>query len=397
MTESTLNTSSLSITSVIPVTDSRVFTDIHFTCTGIITNWIVGHDGQGTGFPVIKIRQSSNLTTTTALNIDNAVNISHNVYNFTVNNGVIVQPGDILMIECNTTNRMYYQKGNGPFNYRLGENDILTRIDSNDYPLISVIISKYKHCYTIIIIIIIFTEPTTAAASNEMSYTVTDQITTSINLAVSSLNTFTTTSNTIQTAVTSYSISITLSTTIATVTTASGTVTPASITSSTTTTTISTASGTVTPTLQGNTAGSTVPAVISTVLILLLVVSILVIIIVSVLMYKRKKRFTLKMSTGGDGNHDTSTMRKYGCNNPSYQPQGTHTYKYYQHYFCTVKLHEEPINTTITDNPSYGVNKRRNQGRAYVLPVPLNIINDIVYIQVLNQCMMNQGKQVILQ
>ena len=155
MTDSTLNTSSLSITSVIPVTDTRVFPDIHFTCTGIITNWLVGHDGQGTGFPVIKIRRSANLTTTALrVNIDNAVNISHNVYNFTVNNGVIVQPGDILMIECNTTNRMYYQKGNGPFNYRLGENDILTRIESNDYPLISVIISKYKHCYTLLVLLL---------------------------------------------------------------------------------------------------------------------------------------------------------------------------------------------------------------------------------------------------
>ena len=161
----------------------------------------------------------------------------------------------------------------------------------------------------IIIIIIIFIEPATAAASNEMSYTVTDQITTSINLAVSSLSTFTTPSNTIQTAVTSYSISITSSTT---------------------------------------TTGSTVPAVISTVLILL-VVSILVIIIVSVLMYKRRKRLTLQVSTGGDGNHDTSTMRKDKegvSNNPSYQPQGIHMHTntvyreiYTSLYFCeSVKL-----------------------------------------------------------
>ena len=59
------------------MSDTRVFTDIHFTCTGIITNWLVGHDGQGTGFPVIKIRRS-NIITTTALtvNINNAVNIS---------------------------------------------------------------------------------------------------------------------------------------------------------------------------------------------------------------------------------------------------------------------------------------------------------------------------------
>ena len=124
------------------------------------------------------------------------------------------------------------------------------------------------------------------------------------------------------------------------------------------------------PTIQSSTGDNNtttlIAAVISTVLILL-VVSILVIIIVSVLMYKRRKRLTLKISSRGDGNHATSTMRKDEeemSNNPSYQPQGIHmhTYKYYQHYSCTVTLHEEPINSTITDNPSYGVNGRRNQG-----------------------------------
>ena len=132
-----------------------------------------------------------------------------------------------------------------------------------------------------------------------------------------------------------------------------------------------------------NNTTTLIAAVISTVLILL-VVSILVIIIVSVLMYKRRKRLTLKVSSRGDGNHDTKSTTKKDdermSNNPSYQPQGTHTYKYYQHYSYTVTLHEEPINSTITDNPSYGVNKRRNQGIVYILPVPLNIINDIVYI-----------------
>ena len=323
MTENTLNTSSLSITSVIPVTDTRVFPDIHFTCNGIITNWIVGHDGQGSS-PVIKIRRSNNLTTTAlTVNTDNAVNIRQYVYNFTVNNGVIVQPGDILMIECNATSPMYYQKGNGPFNYRLGVNDILTRIDPNDYPLISVIISKCKHCYTISIIII-FTESTTAAASNEMSYTVTDQITTSINLAVSSLSTFTTTSTTIQMITTTYSsVSITSSTTTTVITT-SDTVTPASIISSTTTSSI------VIPTLQGSTSNNNMMliAIISTVL-LLLVVIILVILIVSVLMYKRRKRLTLKVSSGEDVSHayiDTSDMRKdEGMTpNPTYQAQSTY-------------------------------------------------------------------------
>ena len=73
-----------------------------------------------------------------------------------------------------------------------------------------------------------------------------------------------------------------------------------------------------------------IAAVISTVLILL-VVSILVIIIVSVLMYKRRKRLTLKVSSGEDVSHayiDTSDMRKDEgekgrmSKNPSYQPKG---------------------------------------------------------------------------
>ena len=72
-----------------------------------------------------------------------------------------------------------------------------------------------------------------------------------------------------------------------------------------------------------------IAAVISTVLILL-IVSILVIIIVSVLVYKRRKRLTLKVSSGEDVSHayiDTSDMRKdEGMTpNPTYQAQSTYT------------------------------------------------------------------------
>ena len=55
---------------------------------------------------------------------------------------VSVKPGDVLMIASSVNNRMYYQEHNGPYNYQLGANNVLTRMDSNDYPLISVIISK---------------------------------------------------------------------------------------------------------------------------------------------------------------------------------------------------------------------------------------------------------------
>ena len=82
-------------------------------------------------------------------------------------------------------------------------------------------------------------------------------------------------------------------------------------------------------TIQSSTGDSNtttlIAAVISTVLILL-VVGILVIIIVSVLMYKRRKRLTLEISTG---NHVYSETTSVGddkgmkdMSNPNYQPQG---------------------------------------------------------------------------
>ncbi|XP_019861468.1 PREDICTED: uncharacterized protein LOC109589931 [Amphimedon queenslandica] len=131
-----------SITNSIFISDTRIFPDIRFTCHGIITNWILSsfiiHY-----IPVIKIRRSNNLTTTALpVNISNAVSISQNLYNFTMSNEITVQPGDILMIESNATNVMFYQQFNGPHNYRLGDNNELIALDTNDYPLISVAVGK---------------------------------------------------------------------------------------------------------------------------------------------------------------------------------------------------------------------------------------------------------------
>ncbi|XP_019860975.1 PREDICTED: uncharacterized protein P19A11.02c-like, partial [Amphimedon queenslandica] len=87
------------------------------------------------------IRHSDN-TTTNAVSIDTDTipsAIDSNVYNITVTDEVRVQPGDVLMINSTGTD-MLYQQHNGPFNYRLGPNSVLTRMDSNDYPLISAVI-----------------------------------------------------------------------------------------------------------------------------------------------------------------------------------------------------------------------------------------------------------------
>ena len=149
MTESTLNTSSLSITSIIPVTDTSVFTDIHFICTGIITNWLIGiTEEQDTTkpYPDIYIKHSSELIHALTVNASAAISSNGNVYNFT--SEVMVQSGDILVINVtNNSNPMYYQQYNGPLNYKLN-NDELIPLEDNDYPLASVIISKSLYTFT---------------------------------------------------------------------------------------------------------------------------------------------------------------------------------------------------------------------------------------------------------
>ncbi|XP_019858982.1 PREDICTED: uncharacterized protein LOC109587188 [Amphimedon queenslandica] len=144
-----INSLSYSITDSYYVDDTRIFPDIRFTCHGIITNWIIG--GSALVMPVIKIRHSNNLTTTAATlntSASNAVMITSLLYNFTMSNEITVQPGDILMIESNTTNYMFYQQYNGPHNYRLGDNNELIALGTNDYPLILVVVEPFTNTAT---------------------------------------------------------------------------------------------------------------------------------------------------------------------------------------------------------------------------------------------------------
>ena len=105
--------------------------------------------------PVIKIRHSNSLTTTAATlntSASNAVSIAPFLYNLTMSKEITVQSGDILMIESDTTNQMFYQIHNGPHNYRLDSNNELIALDTNDYPLISVVVGK-NNFYLILLMI----------------------------------------------------------------------------------------------------------------------------------------------------------------------------------------------------------------------------------------------------
>ncbi|XP_019858119.1 PREDICTED: uncharacterized protein LOC109586375 [Amphimedon queenslandica] len=260
------------------VSDTRIFPDIRFTCHGIITNWIVYVPDQA--MPVIKIGHSNNLTTTAATlntSASNAVIITSLLYNFTMSNEITVQPGDILMIEGNATHQMFYQQYNGPHNYKLGDNNELIALDNNDYPLISVVV-----------------DPTSVITTGTPNY-----ITAS---TISSIATSDTTSSSSRMAM--YTTS-SLSTTV-----------------------------TSTPSEQGNAGNglSTILIAAISAVIVLLVVTILVILIVSVVLFRKKRKLSLPISsTRNDSNSShvytdvSSTGNDKGrlgaVNNPNYQLQ----------------------------------------------------------------------------
>ena len=148
MTENEIITNSYSITKVKKVYGIRAFPDIRITCNGTITNWIVGlpQYNSAARHVHLQLKRSNDLITALNMNTSNAESISTNVYNFTMNNGtaVEVQYGDELVIIPAPANPIYFQQYNGPQNYEINtfSNTTFSLSNINDYPLISVIISK---------------------------------------------------------------------------------------------------------------------------------------------------------------------------------------------------------------------------------------------------------------
>ena len=143
--DSSFNRNSLSVTNIIPVSDTRALPDIQFTCNGIITKWIIGiTQNQDTSrhYPTIYLKRSSELIHALTVDASAATSSNGNVYNFT--SDIEVQCGDILVINVTTnSNPMYYQQYNGPLNYQLDSSNGLIQLEDNDYPLISVVVGKF--------------------------------------------------------------------------------------------------------------------------------------------------------------------------------------------------------------------------------------------------------------
>ena len=119
------------------------FSDIRFTCDGIITKWIVGiNDVTGNTLPNIQLLRS-NMTVITSLTVDtnNRISTDTNVYEFTSLLNAEVKTGDILVVNS-TDVPVYYQQFNGPQNYMINSSNALVEVEENNYPLISVEVGK---------------------------------------------------------------------------------------------------------------------------------------------------------------------------------------------------------------------------------------------------------------
>ena len=91
----------LQVTDVLGRTNTvRGFSDIRFTCGGIITKWIVGiNDVTGNTLPNIQLLRSD-MTVITSLRVDtnNGISTDTNVYEFTSLLNTEVKTGDIVVV-----------------------------------------------------------------------------------------------------------------------------------------------------------------------------------------------------------------------------------------------------------------------------------------------------------
>ena len=144
LTSKMIQSKVLQVTDVLgPTNTVQGFSDIRFTCDGIITKWIVGtNDVTGNTLPNIQLLRSD-MTVITSLTVDtnNGTSTDTNVYEFTSLLNAEVKSGDILVVNS-TDVPMYYQQFNGPQNYMIDSSNTLIDVEENNYPLISVEVGK---------------------------------------------------------------------------------------------------------------------------------------------------------------------------------------------------------------------------------------------------------------
>ena len=140
----------------------RIIPGIRFTCTGMLTKWIIGAQRtltQTTNHLQLQIwrRRSRTSNTFDRTNFNDLTDLNAtddlNVYEYTPNPPLQVQANDLLGLfqPRSTDTQVYYQEGGGPLNYASNEDSALSSFAiivgvDRDVPLVAVEInSKAYH------------------------------------------------------------------------------------------------------------------------------------------------------------------------------------------------------------------------------------------------------------
>ena len=145
----------------------RIFPAMHFTCTGLLTKWIIGGEpGQfNNPFPELQLWRASGESSYSKIGVSLIASLPNatmyaNVYEYILDPPLEFQAGDIFGLykpnESESVLNIFLQENNGPFAYGVasGANVALTEIlvdpteplNQNDYPMVSVEISMTSEC-----------------------------------------------------------------------------------------------------------------------------------------------------------------------------------------------------------------------------------------------------------
>ena len=133
-----------------------IYPNLNFSCNGTIIKWIYGAEvSSGTAQSELQIWRQTGPDTYTKIGFSSVtanVTASPNVHEYYPNTTLQFQQGDVLGVYYPDPGDIYAQRESGPLNYRINSNidpptpSALTisdlRGDPNDFPLVSVVISK---------------------------------------------------------------------------------------------------------------------------------------------------------------------------------------------------------------------------------------------------------------
>ena len=140
----------------------RIFPDIRFSCSGLLTKWIIGGEPHNSNKPLPELQiwrktDETNYFKTSFSLISTLPNVTSevNVYEYIVDPPLEFQEGDVFGLykpkEKDSVLNIFLQENSGPFAYGLQEDatealakmtaDPSMLLDQNDYPMVSAEIS----------------------------------------------------------------------------------------------------------------------------------------------------------------------------------------------------------------------------------------------------------------